>query len=63
MAHSLEREPGFIEAEQGMLPYGMGFKKPAHEPEIDPGSTASGLTNRPGYKTVAHMQRAWLGPT
>lgn len=35
--------PRYIKGEQGILPRGMGFKKPVHTPKISPDPTARGL--------------------
>lgn len=37
----------YIKAEKGIQPYVIGFKKPAHTLEIDPGPTARGSVNTP----------------
>lgn len=49
--------PSYIKSKQGIPSQGMGFKRPAHAPGTSLVPTTRGLTNRPSYTTVTHLQR------
>lgn len=47
---------------QGWVRYPMDWKKPAHAPRIDSGSTDKCPTIWPNHTVAVYVQRTWLGP-